>query len=332
MSEARTSLRRPAARTKRRTARYWHAHLFLAVGGLFLLYPLIFSVLAGLFSTYEFATTRMSILPWPKQATFSNFRIFFAYNAKLFHIEDIYRIGDPGNKEMAQYASRYFFNSVVRSSYMTVFAVLTSLLGGYAFGRLRWPGRDRILLFLLSLETIPRVAAFLPTYVMLYRWPLAGGNNIWGQGGHGLFNSYGIYFYLFCAMNIMGSFLVRQSLQRIPIELDEAARVDGAGTFRIIFSLLAPQLKPVLGYVALTTMIVNWNDWLVPFFFTRDQKYLTLPGAITQLTALFGASMSTPHYPLIITLGLALTIPCLIVFAFFQRYMVEGLAHTGVKG
>ena len=130
----------------------------------------------------------------------------------------------------------------------------------------------------------------------------------------------------------MGTFLVRQSLQRTPIELDEAARVDGAGTMRIIFTLLAPLQKPVLGYIAITTAIGTWNDWMTPFFFTNDQQLLTLPGGITRIIAMFTYKQDTPNYPLIITLGMAITIPSLLILAFFQRYMVEGLASSGIKG
>jgi len=317
----------------------WLAHLILGAGGLLLLYPLIFSFLAGFFSTYEFVTRNNdAIFPWPKHPTLKNYTIFFNTDRETLDLpkelatKGIIRVETGNTGGMLAYIPRILANSVFRTIYMTVLAVLTSLLGGYAFGRLRWKGRDKVFLILLATQMVPGVVSFIPQFVELHRWPLAGGNNLWGLGGHGLYNTFGVYLFTFCAINVMGTFLVRQSLQRTPIELDEAARVDGAGTMRIIFTLLAPLQKPVLGYIAITTAIGTWNDWMTPFFFTNDQQLLTLPGGITRIIAMFTYKQDTPNYPLIITLGMAITIPSLLILAFFQRYMVEGLASSGIKG
>lgn len=329
----------PHSRRKRWFSGKLLAHLVLGAGGLVLLYPLIFSFLAGFFSTYEFVTRNNdAIFPWPKNPTLNNYKIFFTTARDTLDLPKelattgLVRVETGNTAGILAHVPRILANSVFRTVYMTVMAVLTSLLGGYAFGRLRWKGRDKVFLILLTTQMVPGVVSFIPQFVELHRWPLAGGNNIWGVGGHGLYNTFGVYLFTFCAINTMGTFLVRQSLQRTPIELDEAARVDGAGTARIIFTLLAPLQKPVLAYIAITTAIATWNDWMTPFFFTNDLRLLTLPGGITRIIAMFTVKQDTPNYPLIITLGMAITIPSLLILAFFQRYMVEGLASSGIKG
>ncbi|HEX7715198.1 MAG TPA: carbohydrate ABC transporter permease [Bacillota bacterium] len=337
MNSNATQLQTAPQRKKR--AGNWLTHLILALGGAVLIYPLIFSFLVGFFTTYEFATRKSDTLfPWPQHPTLRNYTMFFTSDKTIFDLpseeatKGRIRIDTASVGSVLNYGPQILTNSVLRTVYMTVLAVLTSLLGGYAFSRLKWKGRDKVFLLLLTTQMVPGVVSFIPQFVELHRWPLAGGNNIFGMGGHGLYNTFGVYLFTFCALNVMGTFLVRQSLLRTPMELDEAARVDGASTFRIIFSLLAPLQKPVLAYIAITTAIGNWNDWMVPFFFTNDERLLTLPGGITRIIAMFTVKQDTPNYPMIITLGMALTIPSLIILALFQKYMVEGLANTGIKG
>jgi multiple sugar transport system permease protein len=130
----------------------------------------------------------------------------------------------------------------------------------------------------------------------------------------------------------MGIFLMRMSLQTFPRELEDSARMDGAGLFRIMFQIVFPIQKPILAYLAITTGIAIWNDWYTPFVFTSVERHQTLASAISRLTSSAVGQHSTPNWPYIITLGLGLTIPCLVLFAFFQRYIVEGLASAAVKG
>ncbi|MBB6674570.1 carbohydrate ABC transporter permease [Cohnella nanjingensis] len=286
-------------------------HIILLVGGLVMIYPLIFMVLASTFTKQEYAATVLGPFPIAIKPTFANFRIIVG--AAKDHLVQI-----------------YFFNSLFRTLYSVVFASLTAFLGGFVFARLRFRGKDGLFLFMLATAMIPGVVALIPTYIEYARWPYAGGNNIF-MGGKGILDSWWVYMIGGPALNIMGAFLVKQSMEKVPIELDEAAKIDGASTFRLIFQILLPLQLPILAFIAITTAQATWNDWGTPFFFTSSDKLQTLPAAITRISSI-ATSAGVPDYPLMITLGLGITFPMLLIFFFFQRFFVQGLANAGLKG
>ncbi|WP_123041416.1 carbohydrate ABC transporter permease [Cohnella candidum] len=288
------------------------AHLVLGGFGLVLFYPLIFMILSGFFTSDEFQTTVLGILPIPKEPTLWNYRILF------------YGSTDTSVRV-------YILNSLFRTLYSTFFAVLTSFLAGYAFARLKFKGKDGLFLSLLATQMIPGTIALIPTYLQYARWPYAGGNDIF-TGGTGLLDTWWVYLLGGPAINIMGMFLVKQSLEKVPYELDEAAKMDGAGTLRVIFQVLLPLQLPIMAFIAITTALGTWNDFITPFFYTNSDHLQTLPSAITRLTSAAKGGYSSPNYPIIITLGLGTTLPALLIFFFFQKYIVQGLANTGIKG
>jgi multiple sugar transport system permease protein len=288
------------------------AHLVLAGVGFTLLYPLIFMIMAGFFTEDEFSSSILGLFPIPDEPTLLN------YKTLVFGSAD-------------SHVQMYIRNSLIRTLYSTFFAVLTAFLGGYAFARLRFKGKDALFLGLLATQMIPGVVSLIPTYLQLARWPFAGGNDIF-TGGTGLLDTWWVYFLGGPGLNIMGTFLVKQSLEKVPYELDEAAKVDGAGPLRIIFQVLFPLQLPIMAFIAITTALGTWNDFATPFFYTSSDELQTLPAAITRLTSAATGAYATPNYPLIITLGLGTTIPALLIFFFFQKYIVQGLANTGIKG
>jgi multiple sugar transport system permease protein len=297
---------------KRRKPLYLLGHASLLLGGLVLLYPVLFIVLVGFMTKEEYASTVIGLFPWPEEITFKN------YATLVFGSAD-------------SNVQTYFVNSLLRTGYSVVWACLTSLLAGYVFARLKFAGRETLFLALLASQMIPGVVGLIPTFIQYARWPYAGGNDVF-FGGQGILDSFWVYVIGGPAINIMGTFLMKQSLEKLPYELEEAARVDGASLIRIIFCLVLPLQKPILAFIAITTAIGTWNDWSTPFFFTSSDSLQTLPAAITRLSSIASNPMSIPDYPLIITLGLGVTLPALLLFFFFQRYMVEGLANSGLKG
>jgi multiple sugar transport system permease protein len=301
-----------SSKTRRFKPTHLLAHVVLLGVGLVLLYPLVFMVLAGFFTREEFTSTILGLLPIPKQPTLNNYLVLFR-----------------GSADAA--IQTYFMNSVYRTIYSTFWALLTSFLAGYAFARLRFKGKEQLFLALLGTQMIPGTIALIPTYLQLARWPFAGGNDIF-TGGSGLLDTWWVYFIGGPAINIMGTFLVKQSIEKIPYELDEAAKVDGAGTLRLIFQILLPLQLPIMAYIAITTALGTWNDFATPFFYTSSDHLQTMPSAITRLSSAAASPGSLPNWPLIITLGLGTTIPALLIFFFFQKYIVQGLANTGIKG
>ena len=285
-------------------------YLFVSVGAFVCLYPLIFTVMAGFFSYEEFAAglTGMSLFPIADSPTFENFLAIF----------------DGGSE-----VSVAFLNSLLRTAYMTVCSLITSFIPGYVFARLNFRGRNALFMFLLATVMLPSTITLIPTYIMYARWPFAGGNFIF-TGGQGILDTFWIYIVGGPVINVMGTFIVMQSFDKIPREMDEAAKIDGAGTAALLWHVLLPMQVPILTYVMVTTAISVWNDWMTPFYFTTSPELATLPGAITKLSSKMNGYL-VPNYPLMITLGLAITIPCLIIFFFFQRFIVEGLSNAGLK-
>ncbi|MED4956118.1 carbohydrate ABC transporter permease [Paenibacillus macerans] len=291
---------------------YLLGHILLLGIGLILLYPLIFMVLAGFFTKTEFTSTVLGVFPLPKAPTLENFKALIV-----------------GSTDAA--VTTYLKNSIIRTAYNTFWAILTSFLAGYVFARLRFKGRDTLFLILLATQMIPGTLAIIPTYLEFARFPFAGGNHIF-TGGTGILDSWWIYLIGGPAINIMGTFLVKQSLEKVPLEIDEAAIVDGAGTVRLIFQILFPLQLPIMAFIAITTALGTWNDFITPFFYTTSDHLQTLPAAITRLSSVGASPGAVINYPMIITLSLGITLPALLIFAFFQKYIVQGLANTGIKG
>jgi multiple sugar transport system permease protein len=285
----------------KKSTKWFHlvVHIVLVIGGLLCLYPIIYTVLAGFFTPEEFngRTAEFGFFPWPDNPTFSNYIKLITMSSEL---------------------GVYFFNSIVRTVYTVIFAVITSFIGGYAFSRLRWKGRDTVFMILLATIMIPGTVGMIPTFI--------------GYKYLGIYDTFWVYLLGGPAINVMGTFLVRQTFDKISIELDEAAKIDGASAPRIMFQILFPLQKPILTFIAITTAIGVWNDWATSFFFTSNDRLQTLPGAITRLSSQMTGYVAIPNYPLLIAMSLAITIPSLIIFFVFQRYIVEGLANVGIKG
>ena len=281
-------------------------HLLLIAGGFITLYPLIFIVMASFFSPEEFNTSVISFFPIAKNPTLDNFKAIFTAS-------------------IDKYTLIYLRNSLIRTIASTFFNVITTLLAGYVFARLRFKGKKVLFSILLATQMMPSIVGTLPMYVELVRFPFTN--------GQGIYNTFWVYFILDGPMiNIMGTFLVKQAIESIPQETIDSAKLDGAGTFRIIFKIVFPAIKTILAYIAITTAIGKWNDWSVPFFYTDSDSLQTIASALTKLTAFAGQEGSMINYPAILSFSLLLTIPSLIIFIIFQKWIVEGIANAGIKG
>ena len=206
----------------------------------------------------------------------------------------------------------YFLNSVLVSSAITLLSLLINAMAGYAFAKLRFAGRERIFKTLLAALVIPSQVTMLPLFLMLKEM--------------GLVNSYAGVVIPGLA-SIFGIFLVRQYARSIPDELMEAARIDGAGEWRIFFRIVLPMLKPVLVTLAIFTFMGSWNDFMWPLIVLTDQAHQTLPVAL--------ASLSREHIQDVemMMAGAVLTVtPVLLLFLALQRYYIQGLLLGSVKG
>ncbi|WP_309735013.1 carbohydrate ABC transporter permease [Chamaesiphon sp. OTE_75_metabat_556] len=208
--------------------------------------------------------------------------------------------------------SQFFLNSILITSMVVLAGLLINSLAGYALARLRWRGRATILLVVLALMIIPFEAIAVPLFFQI---TLLGWRNTYlAQILPFIANSFSIYlFYTF----FVG----------LPKELEEAARIDGASTIRTYFEIIVPISKPVFATVAILTFLTQWGSFLWPLMVTIDESVRPLPVAIAAFQTLppiqWGDLMS---------FGVMMVAPMLLVFLLFQKWFVAGVASTGTKG
>jgi multiple sugar transport system permease protein len=206
---------------------------------------------------------------------------------------------------------RYALNSLMVASATTALSLLFNSMAGYAFAKLRFKGRERLFGLLLAAMVIPSQVAMLPLFLMLKEL--------------GLVNSYGGVIVPGMA-SIFGIFLVRQHALSIPDSLLDAARVDGAGEFRIYWSLVLPLCRPILVTLAVFTFMGSWNDFMWPLVILADSDLYTLPVALANLMGEHALDSE------LMMAGAALTVlPVILLFLLAQRHYIEGLALGGVK-
>lgn len=207
---------------------------------------------------------------------------------------------------------RYFANSLFLASAATALSLLFNVMAGYAFAKLRFAGRDRVFQFLLGALIIPGQVAMIPLFLMLKAL--------------GLVNNFGGVL-IPAAAGVFGIFLVRQYALSIPDELLEAARVDGAGEFRIFRSIVLPALAPIMVTLATFSFLAAWNDFMWPLIVLSDDRLYTLPVALASL-----AREHVQDSELMMAGAVVTVLPVLLLFVVLQRYYIRGLLAGSVKG
>jgi multiple sugar transport system permease protein len=207
---------------------------------------------------------------------------------------------------------RYLFNSLLIATAITVLSLAFNLSAGYAFAKLRFAGRERLFRTLLGALVIPAQVTMIPLFLMM-KWL-------------GLVNTYGGVIVPALA-SVFGIFLVRQYARSIPDELLEAARLDGAGEWRIFLRIVLPLLKPIVVTLAIFTFLASWNDFMWPLIVLSDQFWQTAP------VALAGLSREHVQDNELMMAGSVVTIlPVLALFLVLQRHYLRGLMLGAVKG
>ncbi|MCU0735795.1 MAG: carbohydrate ABC transporter permease [Methylotetracoccus sp.] len=207
--------------------------------------------------------------------------------------------------------SRHVLNSTILASSVTALSVLWNGLAGYAFAKLRFTGRDQIFTILLATMVIPGQVGMLPLFLMLKEL--------------GLINTYAGIIVPGMA-SVFGIFLVRQYALSIPDSLLDAARIDGAGEFRIFWCIVLPLCRPILVTLAIFTFLGCWNDFMWPLIILTDQRMYTLPVALANL---LGEHVEDVE---LMMAGAVLTVvPVMVLFIALQRHYVEGLVLGSLK-
>jgi len=219
----------------------------------------------------------------------------------------------PAALQTVPYLS-YARNTIIITVAATVGALVTASMSAFAFARVRFPGRSVLFLMLISTLMLPDAVTLVPKYILFSKlhWintylPLTV--PAWFGGG---------------AFNV---FLLRQFFMTIPYDLDEAARMDGAGNWRVYWSLLLPLSKPALTAVAIFSVIYNWNDFLNPLIYLNQQQYFTLA-----LGLQFFQSEYSTQWTLMMAASVMMIAPIIVLFFLAQRFFIEGIQLTGIAG
>jgi multiple sugar transport system permease protein len=212
--------------------------------------------------------------------------------------------------------ARQYWNSAYIAALVTVGTMVISSMAGYAFARIKFPFSNAIFMVVLLGLLIPSEVTIVPLFQIFLGWGMI--NTHWPL----------ILVPIFGAPSVFATFVMRQFFIALPVELEEAARVDGLGRFKIFWTIALPLAKPALGAVAIFTFLHSWNLYLEPIVFLSSTQMFTLPQALTQFTDAYGGAM----WNIQLAAATMTAIPVLLVFIVAQKQFVEGLAHTGLKG
>jgi len=217
----------------------------------------------------------------------------------------------------AQPFARYFLNTMIIELFVVTGTVLTCALTAFSFARLRWRGRNVVFGVLLTGVMLPYAVTLIPTFV---GWAALGALDTflpltvpaWFAGaGGGVFNI----------------FLFRQFFLTIPYEMDEAAYIDGANPWQVFISIVMPLSKPVVVVVVIFTFIGVWNDFLGPLLYLSSSDNFTLALGLATFQSAY-----TAQWGLLMAASLMVILPIVLLFFVLQRYFVEGVTLTGIKG
>jgi alpha-1,4-digalacturonate transport system permease protein len=202
-------------------------------------------------------------------------------------------------------------NSVFVTTVATILTLLINSMAAYAFAKYNFRGRDGLFVMTLAMIMIPLQVILIPIYLVVSSLGLV--NTYWGM-------------IIPAAATPTGVFIIRQYMLTIPDELIEAARIDGAGEFRIFARIVLPLCRPALAVVAIFSILWRWNDFLWPLLIAQKEELYTLPVAL----ALLNGQLVVP-YNIVLAMSVMSIIPVLFMFVFMQRQIVQGIAQTGIK-
>jgi multiple sugar transport system permease protein len=270
-------------------ARRLVAHLFLLVGASFFIFPLVFLVSTSLKASRQIAKFPPELIPNPW--IWRNFSDVFIYAPMHLYFVNTLRIVIPS----------------------LVGATITSSLAAYAFARIKAPGGDVIFVILLSTMMLPGVVTLIPTYIIFSK-----------IGWVGTFRPLVI-------PTLAGSpffiFLLRQFFMTIPMDLEDAALIDGCGRFRIWLSIMMPLAMPALATVSVFAFMGAWNDYMGPLIYLANRMQYTLSLGLQVFVSNHGA-----EWGMLMAASTMMVLPVIALFFFAQKSFIQGITMTGIKG
>jgi multiple sugar transport system permease protein len=284
-----TSPSAPGRSRRRRGARpRWWLYVVLGLGLVAMLMPFAWMLLGSLRTDAEIRANPTRFLP--ENPTLDNF-------TELFGRLDF---------------TTFFVNSVLVAVFVTLGNIVFSSMVGYALAKLEFRGKRVLFVLVLATLMVPGVVTFVPLFVL--------------TANLGLVNSYPGLILPFLITPV-GVFLMRQFIMGLPDELLEAARIDGAGEWRIFLRVIMPLCGPAVATLTILTFLGSWNNFLWPLVVATTEDMYTLPVAL----ALYSVGQNASQYGLMMAGAVVVVVPVLVVFVLLQRYFVQGIALTGIK-
>jgi len=265
-------------------------HVVLSIGLVATLLPFIWMLLGAFKTNAEIM--RRPITWWPEAPTLDNFRAWF------FELD----------------MSRYFANSVFLAAVAVITTLVFCSMVGWALAKLDFPGKKALITVVLSTMFVPGIVTLIPGFVLVANMGLVG--TYWGMILPGMVGAFGV-------------FLMRQFMLEIPDSLLDAARIDGAGEFRIFAQIVLPLCKAPLATLGLFTFLGSWNGFLWPLIIAQRDSLYTLPVALALYTSATGDRGA--EFGLQMAGSVLIIIPVLVLFIAMQKHFVQGIAMTGVK-
>ena len=207
---------------------------------------------------------------------------------------------------------RYYFNSLLIASWVTLLQCLTSAMAAFAFSRLKWPGRDKVFLLYLATMMIPGLVLMIPKFKLM-DW--LG----WVDSYEGLI--------IPAAFTAFGTFMLRQFMMGIPSSLDEAAEIDGASKWQVFWEVIMPLARPGMIVLCIFTFMSTYKSFFWPLVMLRSQHKYTLPIGLLA----FDSSQGQATHLLMAAVAMSV-VPLIILFVFMQKYLVKGIQLGAVKG
>ena len=278
---------REGVSTRCRASNWW-VHLVLGVGGALMVFPFVWQIIAALSTNAEVMSVPPSLLPDEPQ--WGNFAAVFE------RLPFVSQLGVTVSITVLRTAAQLLFCA----------------MAGYAFARMRFPGRGVLLAVVLSILMVPPQVFLLPQYQIVTSLGLL--DTVWGVALPGLVSAF-------------GTFLMRQFFLGVPPELEEAARLDGANPLQVFLHIMLPIARPALTALAIVTVLYSWNDLLWPLVVTTYPEQMPLS---VGLATLQGAHQT--DYPVMMAASLLAIAQVILMFLVLQRKVIEGLAYSGMKG
>lgn len=293
---ASSASRSTSSAVREERGQFWpRLRLLLSYGLLFLialsfLYPFILAIATSFKTLPEINQNPVS--PIPRTFTLEGYQRMFALNV-----------------------GRWAFNSFFVAALVTITNVLFAALAGYALSRIRFPGSQAVFLAILGTMMIPGIVMLIPMFIILKSF--------------GMIDSYSGLI-VPKMVTAFGIFLMAQFFEAVPVEIEEAARMDGAGRFRTFFQVVLPLARPAVVALIIFSFQGNWNEFMHPLIvITTNQDLYTLPLGLALLRGGLGQNL---QWNALMAGSMLTTLPMALIFLFFQRYFIEGISYSGVKG